>query len=179
MKQLLLFGAILGFLFGCNVDKRNIERMQVYAVRYPNQFKTLANTLVPCFNGKAKSDTVITTRFDTVTNTVDRIVPGAPGKPDTIYKSGKTIVKTITHKITDTIVNDRAIAALQSTNKITSDSLTITKTKLDTATKKANKFEKWFWLIVIIEGAAMLVFVGIKIYTLATGGAIAAMLKKV
>jgi hypothetical protein len=147
-KALISFLAALLLFTGCNVQQREIRKLQVLSVRYLPQFKILANTLDPCFTGKAKSDTVIK---------IDSII--TPGQTNTIYTKGKgdTIVKTITIQlpgkikketktITDTIPDMRAIEACHATEKIEADSLRDNKVKLVTETKKADKYCLWFWL---------------------------------
>ncbi|MDR3551239.1 MAG: hypothetical protein P4L31_07540 [Candidatus Babeliales bacterium] len=163
------------FVFtGCgNQAAKEIARMQVYAIRYPPQFKILANTLDPCFTGVAKSDTIIhrdttTIKGDTLINTVLRHDTAFITKVITL--PGKTI--TVLKKITDTVTNDRNTQAIEATAKISADSLNITKGQLTVYKAKADKFSLWFWLENGFLGLALLVFVGIKVYKLFSGGAI-------
>lgn len=174
--------AILGFciaflLFaGCNTTKRQIASMEVYAVRYPDQFKVLANTIDPCFTGKLKSDTVIK---------IDSVI--VPGKTNVIYTKGKgdTIVKTITiqlpgkiktvfTKVIDTIPDNRAIEACQATEKIEADSLRQKNILLQDKTKKANKRGVIMWALII--GIALYIIV--KIYLFLSGGFATGIIKK-
>jgi len=168
MKKLLIIPILL-LLFACNVQKRQIALMQVYAVRYPNDFKELANTLDPCFTGKAKSDTVT-----------------IKGKSDTVHLAGSTtitrikdtVIKTITlpgerisipyyTTIHDTVTNDRANSAISAQIQIATNSLTMAQTQLKDS-QKAKSI--WMWIAI---GCTVLIIGGavIKVYTLFTGGA--------
>lgn len=171
-KALLSFVTVL-LLLSCNVQKQQINKMQVFAVRYPDAFKILANTLDPCFTGKAKSDTVIK---------IDSII--TPGQTNTIYTKGKgdTIVKTITIQlpgkiktktttIHDTIPDMRAIEACHATEKIEADSLRGNKVKLVTETKKANKYCLWFWLENGFFILCIVLCIAWKIWSLSNGTA--------
>lgn len=175
MNRLLLFSAILAFLFGCKVDQRNIERMQVYAVRYPNQFKTLSNTLDPCFTGPAKSDTTfLPGKADTVL-LPSEVIKGEPGNPDTIRLPGKKITVTNRVVIHDTVTNDRALQAIRATFNIKSDSLVVVKTQLN---QVKHSRSIWMWTAI---GAIFLIVIYIvaRVVIFFNGGGIASILKKV
>jgi hypothetical protein len=179
MKGILASLSVLLILSGCNVDKRNVERMQVYAVRYPAPFKILANTLDPCFAGAAKSDTLIVKgKADTVltpgsTSIVTTLSHDTVFVTKTVTTQGKTITVPTIKTIRDTVINNRALEAVQATFGIKSDSLVVVRTQLSQSTKKASKFELWFWLLVGIEGAGIIIYAVIKIYAFANGGGIA------
>lgn len=166
-----------GMLFiGCNVAKRNIERMQTYAVRYPDQFKILSNQLDPCFIGSAKSDTIISTSTDTLikegATTIVRI-------KDTLYITktlpGKVITNTKTLSIHDTIADGRALQAQQVQFKIKSDSLIVVKTN---AVRTAKNLSIWR-LIALCACAVILIFIVIRIYVFFSGGGAANIIKKI
>lgn len=156
MKTIISFLAVL-LLLSCNVQKQQINKMQVFAVRYPDAFKILANTLDPCFTGKAKSDTIIQYgKIDTVITYGNmpsfKLDTSKMSFGHIVYYSVDTVIKTIkikipiTKTITDTIPDMRAIEACHATEKIEADSLRDNKVKLVTETKKANKYCLWFWL---------------------------------
>lgn len=180
----LTLSLIIGlFMFtGCAnyIAKHQVEKMQTFAVRYPGPFKILANTLDPCFNGVAKSDTVIkrdTTTIQGATTETIAYRHDTAFITKTITLPGKTI--TINKKITDTVTNDRQIDALQAQSQIKSDSLVIVKAQLGIYKTKANKFSLWFWLENSILALALLVFVGVKIYGLIYGGAAVGIVKRI
>ena len=79
-KSILILSLLL---LSCNVAKREQAQLQVLAVRYPDNFKLLANQLDPCYPEKARSDTII--------------------KIDTLLKKSDTITKVVSHKDTVTI----------------------------------------------------------------------------
>lgn len=165
MKYLIIFSLFL--LCGCNVERRQLDKLDAYAVKYPTEMRMLANQLYPCFDGKAKSDTVIKTHTDTliqdgVTTTV-RI-------KDTVYVTktlpGRIITVTKTLKITDTVENKRLTGVLTDQLKATSDSTLIYKTQLLQVKKEKRT---WMWLAIGL-GALILVFLAIKVYLLISGG---------
>lgn len=166
MKNLI----ILFFLFlicGCNVERRQLDKLDAYAVKYPIQMRALANQLYPCFNGKAKSDTVIKTHTDTLIQegsiTTVRI-------KDTVYVTktmpGKVITNTRTLSIHDTVSDLRAIGVLNNDFKIKADSLVMVKTQ-QVGTK--HNLNIWRWIAI---GCMALIFgwIAIKIYLLISGG---------
>jgi sensor c-di-GMP phosphodiesterase-like protein len=130
----------------------------------------LSNQLYPCFNGKAKSDTVI-----------------VHGKPDTSYLKGDTTIiirhdtvfKTIrlasqnviipvTTTIHDTIADNRALASCTMQLRIKADSV---------VTLKANLFDKekslnvWRWIAIGLI-SVLGVYTAIKGYLLVSGGGV-------
>ena len=170
MRTILALCALL--LCGCAsyIQKRNIARLDGYAVRYPAEMAKLSNQLYPCFNGKAKSDTVI-----------------VHGKADTTFLKGDTTViikhdtvfKTITKPslrivipdyitIHDTVQDQRSLQACSLNAKVKADSLVIVKTQYATADKNAHLY---FWILVGI-GAVVLGFTVIKAYKFFSGGAV-------
>ncbi len=165
MKKLIPLFLII--LTGCNVERRQMDKLDAYAVKYPIEMSRLANELYPCFTGKAKSDTVIKTHTDTLIQ--DGITTTIRIK-DTVYVTktlpGRTITNTRTLSIHDTVTNDRAIGDLknQFTNK--SDSLMKVNVKLEDKQKALNT---WRWLAI---GLLVLIgsFLAIKVYLLINGG---------
>lgn len=159
MKYLLLICAVL--VIGCNVQKRQVEKMNLYALRYQPEFKVLANQLAPCYDGTSKSDTVI------IHGKPDTLF--TPGKIDTVrYKDTVRITKTLPGKqikipvtkiIRDTVIDKRALGAQEAKFKIVSDSLVATKTKLDREAKTASKYQLYFWLLVAGIGIAGVIWV--------------------
>jgi len=177
MKPFLAVLSALLFLVGCNIDKRNQERMEVYAVRYPSQFKILTNTLDPCFNGIAKSDTVVVKgKPDTV------ITPGGTTtitsiKKDTVYVTKtvyKTVIQPVTKTIHDTVSDNRALQSSQAIYKIKSDSLVTVKAQL----KQTSHSESIWRLFTLVLGVFIIGFIVIKVYTLFSGGGEVSAIKK-
>lgn len=164
-------------LTACNVQKREIAKLQVYSIRYPAEFKILANTIDPCFTGVAKSDTVIKIgKADTVNLPGSTVITHVK---DTVIKTitlpGKKITQPVYTTIHDTVTNDRALQACQSVQKGISDSLVVVKTQL--VSTKGN-LNIWRW-IAICAGALILIFIVVKVYAFFSGGAAASAIKKV
>lgn len=166
MKNLIIIFSLF-LICGCNVERRQLDKLDAYSIKYPIEMQRLANQLYPCFDGKAKSDTVIKTHTDTliqdgVTTTV-RI-------KDTVYVTktmpGKVITRTNTVTIRDTLKDLRSEGVLNNELRTKSDSTIIYKTQLLQAKKSKNT---WMWIaiagMVLIGG-----FLAIKIYLLISGG---------
>jgi len=177
MKKLLLLIWMLTLLLSisCNVQKREIGRLDGYSIKYPAEFARLSNMLNPCFTGKAKSDTV--------TNTVVTQLPGDTSistvlKHDSVFISktinlpGKTITSTVT--VHDTIPDNRALNSVNGQFKIKADSLVISKTLLSDKSKAKNT---WMW-IALSACSLILIFLGVKTYLFFSGGAILGTVKK-
>ena len=174
MKKLLLLSM---FIAGCGSSyyiKHDVKRLDGLSLQYPNEFARLSNLVDPCFTGFAKSDTVVKQTSDTIiTAGIERLVPGQPGKPDTLYIPGKTIRNNIFTTIHDTVTDSWALKAVDAVAKIAADSLIITKTQ--NIQLKANKSSLIKW----VAGLALtLLFVlGISVYKFFSGGAIAGTVK--
>jgi len=179
MRTILALCALL--LCGCAsyIQKRNINRLDGYSIRYPAEMAKLSNQLYPCFNGKAKSDTVITVKVDTVWDKLDTVIHQEGDsstssmdithyfKGGTTNGSGVLKINTIkTIRITDTVQDQRALQACSLNAKVKADSLLIVKTQYATADKKATTY---FWILVAI-GAVVLGFTVIKVYQFVNGG---------
>lgn len=167
MNKIKLLLLIPLFLIGCNVERRQLDKLDSYAVKYPIEFKRLSNTLNPCFDGKAKSDTVIKTHTDTLIQ--DGITTTVRIK-DTVYVTktlpGRIINNTRTVTIRDTVKDLRSEGVLNNELKAKSDSTLIYKTKY-TQIQKEKK--NWMWLA--IAGWALVIgFFIIKGYLLVSGG---------
>lgn len=170
MKKLVLIPLIA--LCGCNVQKRQIEKMQVFALRYPNEFARLSDLLNPCFDGTAKSDTIITLHTDTLfeKGTSDTIRIN-----DTVHITktlpGKQINHTRTVTIRDTVKDGRSEAYLKSQLQVKSDSLVISKTQLSEKTKAKNT---WMWIAI---GAILIIVINlsIKAYKFFTTGGLSSL----
>lgn len=178
MKKLIIIPILL--LFACNIAKRQITDMQVYAIKYPNDFKELANTLDPCFNGVAKADTIIVHgKSDTVSLPGSTVVNYVKGVGDTIIKTitlpGRQVTIPTFTTIRDTVTDDRALEAAKSSYKLKSDSLIVVQTQLTQTTHGKNV---WMWFALGL-GALIIIFLGIKIYTFFTGGAVLSTLKNI
>ncbi len=108
MKKLLLISLLIAGCGSSYYVKRDVNRLDGLSLQYPNEFAKLSNTINPCFTGAAKSDTIVKHTSDTIiTAGMERLVPGAPGKPDTLYLPGKTIRNNIYTTIHDTVTDNR------------------------------------------------------------------------
>jgi hypothetical protein len=87
-----------------------------------------------------------------------------PCKPDTVLKK---------------VIDNALVNVWKNKYQGKADSLIKVQTKFDIADKKASKFELWFWLLVGIESAGIIIYVVIKIYAFANGGGIASSIKKI
>lgn len=174
MRRLILIPLIA--LCGCNVQKRQIEKMQVFALRYPNELARLSDLLNPCFDGTAKSDTVI--KVDTInltgtTTTVNTVY--VKGKADTIIKTitiqlpGKIVNRTVT--IRDTVKDGRSEAYLNSQLQVKSDSLVKVTTILSQVKKDRN-----VWRLIAI-GALLIImtYIIITVYKFFTTGGLSSL----
>jgi len=168
MKKLLLISLLL---CGCAAyqQRRDVKKLDALAIQQPAEFARLSNMLNPCFSGKAKSDTIITTHVDTLVKegsiTTVRI-------KDTVYVTktlpARTINKTHTVTIHDTIPDNRGLKELSTELKVKSDSTLMIKTQMSKLQKDKNT---WMWmaigLMVLVVG-----FLAVKIYLMFWGGGI-------
>jgi hypothetical protein len=170
--KIITISLLCGLLFfACNP----VKRLDSLAVQQPNEMARLANLLYPCFNGKAKSDTVYRTDSIVTPSKRDTLVTRVK---DTVYKRiiiqlpGKVITRTLT--IHDTVPDTRAKAALEA--QATQD---IQQTiKATTQLTDANKAKKtWLW-IAIAEGVLIVGFLAVKIYLWFNGGSLVSGVKK-
>lgn len=120
-------------LNGCSAtyrQQRDIKKLDALAVQQQPEFKRLANILDPCFSGKAKSDTVISTHTDTLVK--DGITTIVKVK-DTVYVTktlpGRTIINTRTLSIHDTLRDQRSENVINNVLRLKADSLIIVKTQ--------------------------------------------------
>lgn len=151
---------------GCNVQQRQIRKLDQLSVLQPDEFKRLSNWLNPCFSGTAKSDTVtLPGKSDTTTVTV--LVPGEPGHPDTIYRD-KRITVTQTKLIHDTVPDTRSITAIQVKYQQEHDAHITAQATADQSSKQAAT--RLWWII----GLASLIglYSVYRVYGLITGGAL-------
>ncbi len=182
-KILLSLFIVTGFLISCNVKKREVEKMQLYAVKYPPEFKILANTLAPCFTGQAKSDTVIKVvnqqlPGDTITNEVTR--HDTVFATRTITKPGAIQTRTVT--IIDTVQNDREIGALQATLGSVQSSLVLAQDSVSKAVIKQKTAESAStkWLLWFLGACTVItVFVSVKVYSFFAGGEVSGIVKRI
>jgi hypothetical protein len=179
----VILAALSGLIIltGCNTQKKEVERLEVYAVRYPNQFKVLANTLDPCFNGVAKRDTIIVKgKADTVltpgsTSTVTTLGHDTVFVTKTVTTQGKTITVPIIKTIRDTVINNRVLQATQALFSIKSDSLVVVRTQL-IQTRHSRSI--WMWIAIGCMGLILIFFIA-KIVIFFNGGGYASVVKKV
>ncbi len=183
---LIAFFIICTLFTGCSkawYQQRDIKRLDTYAVQQPAEFARLSNWLLPCFNGKAKSDTVTVFGPGDTVRIAGKIV--IKNVHDTIYSTQYDtlkITKTVNHWVHDTVPDTRQTAALQSQlttcssdrDKFNGQITQLQKDK-DAADKKANVR---FWIIVAL--GAVIVGYGVwEIYKLVTGGSVVDVVKKV
>jgi hypothetical protein len=176
MKKLLLLTLLIAGCGSSYYVKRDIKHLDGLSLQYPNEFAKLSNMINPCFTGAAKSDTVVKHTSDTiVTAGIERLVPGRPGKPDTLYFRGKTIRNNIYTTIHDTVTDNRALNASHVIAKSAADSLIIIKTQ--NAELKIDKSSLIKWVI----GLAVVLFsvLGFSIYKFFSGGAILGTVKNI
>lgn len=178
MKPISFFYlCVLAFVLnGCSASyrqRRDIKKLDGLVLAQPVEFARLSNLLNPCFNGKSKSDTVITTHTDTLVKdgitTIIRV-------KDTVYVT-KTIPIMTTRilNIHDTVTDGRALAYLNSQLKNKTDSLKIA--NHDNA-KVSHEKTIWMWLsigLMVLD----LVLITIKVYTFFSGGGVVSAIKKV
>jgi len=169
MKKLLLISLLIAGCGSSYYATRDVKRLDGLSLQYPNEFAKLSNMINPCFTGAAKSDTVVKHTSDTiVTAGIERLVPGSPGKPDTLYFPGKTIRNNIYTTIHDTVTDNRALNASAVIAKSSTDSLIIIKTQnVELKTDKSSLI-KWVIGLAIV----LLSFLGFSIYKFFSGGVI-------
>ena len=170
MKPFLIACALL--LTGCAtyIQKRNINRLDGYSVRYPAEMARLSNQLYPCFNGKAKSDTVI--KFGKPDTTYLKGDTTLIIRHDTVFKTirlqGKTIIIPKYTTIHDTIADNRALASCTIQLRIKADSVVTLKANLSDKEKSLNV---WRWIAIGLI-SVLGVYTAIKGYLLVSGGGV-------
>ena len=167
---------LLCLFTGCSTSyyvKRDTKRLDGLSLQYPAEFASLANKLDPCFTGQAKSDTLTKQTVDTIFNSVERLIPGKPGQPDTVYMPGKIIRDNILTTIHDTLADNRALTACAASGKTSADSLLSVKTMDTQLSAEKGSLVKW----VIGLALALLLITGISIYKFLSGGAITGLIK--
>jgi hypothetical protein len=175
MKKLLLLSL---FIAGCGSSyyaKRDVKRLDGLSLQYPKEFARLSNLINPCFTGMAKSDTVIKQTSDTIVMArIERLVPGNPGKPDTLYLPGETIRNNIYTTIHDTVTDSRAISTCNLIARSSADSLLICKTQNIQLNAGKTSLIKWVTGLAVL----LLIFLGTGIYRFISGGAVLGAVKK-
>lgn len=176
MKNLIII-SFLFLLCGCSTtyrQQRDIKKLDGLALQQPNEFARLANLLEPCFSGKAKSDTVITSRTDTL---VKDGVTAVVKVKDTVYITktlpGKVITNTKTIAIRDTVEDQRKSRVIGNDLKIKSDSLIVVRHDLLTSNKSCNK---WMWISIGLI-SLIAVFVIAKVVIFFYSGGISGVIK--
>lgn len=197
MKLYLLLAIILILFLSCNTAKKEQERMQVYAVRYPDAFAILAAKYEPCFSGKAKSDTVTQVKADTTYS----IFYGQPNTANSVFaidtnrlailpKSGTlssikqpvkpgikqiTITRTVTKTIHDTLKDQRAIDAITAQLSLVRNAQIKSDTELQDETKTAHT------LLYLVIGLSLIIVGDIiyKIYGWVNGSKEVGLIKKI
>jgi len=150
---------MVNMLTGCNVNQRQIRKLDGLVLQQPAEFARLSNLINPCFTGKAKSDTVMkhdSISLPPVTNTV------TVTRNDTVYTT-KTVTQTkfIHDKMTihDTIADNRAVTSIQGQVKGKSDSLVVVKTLLASQTQTTSNWRKWCLILAGVIGVSILAYV--------------------
>ncbi len=173
MRKLVLIPLIV--LCGCSAQykqHRDIKKLQSLVLQQPNEFARLSDLLNPCFDGTAKSDTVITLHTDTLTlNGTTDTVRTKDTVRITIKLPGKQITNTRTVAIHDTVKDGRSEAYLKTQLQVKSDSLVVSKTQLS-QTKKTRNI--WMWIAI---GALLIIVisVAIKVYKFFTTGGLSSL----
>jgi len=177
MKKIAVLMIAISFL-ACNTGKQRIRKLDQLVIMEKSEFLRLSNTLNPCFNGKAKADTVLSS--DTTFIKGDTLIKILLDTVKiTIQRPGKVI--TIHQKIVDTVPDMRKTAELN--DIITQQQGEIQDAQKDTI-KARQQFEdadagqrhyKWglFGLLAVLIG-----YIGLRIYFNATGGGAASIIKK-
>lgn len=164
----------------CNTQKRQVRRLDELAILQKSEFLRLSNTLNPCFNGKAKADTVLSR--DTTLIKGDTLIKIVHDTVKIIIKlPGKVI--TIRQNITDTVPDTRKIAALN-------DIITDQQNQIQDAQKATIKaqqqyqdanaiatyYKRAFWALVAVLG----LYIGVRVYLKFSGtGTAASIIKKI
>lgn len=170
MRVVLMACVALLFLYGCNTQKRDIKRLDTYFVQYGAESARLSNLIYPCFTGKAKSDTIIKTKIDTVIGFSGSIHVDSVSH-DTVYRTRikvQTITKTVINDIHDTVQNMRLVTGLNLQIKDLRDSMVTYRTKLTDAKNGKNT---WMWIAIGGIGLIVVTIV-VKVVKLFYGGAI-------
>ena len=166
---LLLLAVIM--IAGCGPSyyiNRDVKKLDALSLQYNTEFTRLSNELNPCFIAAAKSDTVVKHTADTIISSVERLAPGNPGRPDTLYLQGKTIRNNVFTLIHDTVRDNRALNACSAIGRAASDSLLVIKTQNIQLKGDKSSLIKW----VTGLGVVLLIFLGISVYRFVSGGAI-------
>jgi len=175
MKKLLFLSL---FIAGCRSSyyvNRDVKRLDGLSLQYPKEFARLSNLINPCFTRIAKSGRVVKQTSDTIiTAGAEPLIQGKPGKPDTIYRPGKTIRNNIYTTIHDTLTDNRAINACNVFAKSAADSLIVIKTQ--SIQLKADKSALIKWVIGL--AVLLLIFFGTCIYRFSIGDVILGAVKK-
>jgi hypothetical protein len=150
----------------CNIQQRQIRKLDALALQQPAEFTRLSNLLNPCFTGEMRADTIINIGMpDTIITHVE--TRALPGQVDTIFKT-ITIKQPYTIHITDTVPDKRKegdyIAQIKTINdgKVVSD----TKLKLTEATSR----KRLYWIIGL--AAFIVIYFGFKLYSFLSGNAL-------
>lgn len=177
MKLLKIYLVLIcaSLLYSCSpawYQRRDVKKLDALSIQQPSEFLRLSNLINPCFNGKAKSDTVI--QNDTTYTKGDTVEAFQHDTLKlTIKLPGKNITKMTT--VHDTVTDGRKVADLQAQLKDCSTTQTEATTRL---LDQQAISKKRLWLIIGLA-SAIGVFVVIKVYTFFSGGGIASAVKKV
>lgn len=144
----------------CNVQKRDITKLDKLFVQYPSESARLSNWLYPCFSGKAKSDTVVIDgKVDTLFQKGDTVSALRHDTVRTTITKTISIVKPVLTMIHDTVRDMRKIAALDDQIKDGRDSTVQYRTQLQDKNKAKNT---WMWIAISAIGV-ITIFVIAKI----------------
>lgn len=170
IAMFITVGALLLCIAGCSTEKK----VNDWAIKNPDKFKTLAAIIAPCVDVNPKSDTVYQSHTDTLitdgrTDTVRR--------NDTVYITkqlpGKTIYKRDVQTVTKTVADSRMLDACAIKSRGIEEELIIAQTELKQKTEAKNT---WMWIAIGCM-AAIAIFTVIKAYTFIKGGALKSLLK--
>ncbi len=167
MKHTPILLCALLLLAACSTQKKQIEKLQTYSVKYPNEFKTLAALLAPCVDINPKSDTIYRTKTDTLETPGNTIIEH---RNDTVFITkqlpGRTIYKTNTETVTKTVADSRMLDACAIKSRAVEDELLETQTQLK---QKSEAKNTWMWIAIGCM-AFIIIAVVIKVYSEIKGG---------
>lgn len=144
----------------CNVQKRDITKLDKLFVQYPSESARLSNWLYPCFGSKAKSDTVVINgNVDTLFQKGDTVSVMRHDTVRTTITKTISVVKPVMTMIHDTVSDMRKIAALDDQIKDGRDSVVQYRTQVQDKSEAKNT---WMWIAISAIGV-IAVFVIAKI----------------
>ncbi len=180
MKKFTLIAITMFILSGCSqawYQRRDMKKLDALSIQQPTEFLRLSNLINPCFDGKAKSDTVVVKgKADTVTLPGSVVISHVKDSViKTITLPGRQVTLPTFITIHDTIPDTRSIATLNAQLKDCSATQITDQAKLaDALTVSKNRL---WWIIGL--ASAIGIFAVVKVYSFVSGGGVADIVKKV